>query len=47
MKQTWTSQQEMEDFLKRVISHDVKVDTIDKNTTMFILAQTYDPYQEQ
>lgn len=47
MKQTWTSQQEMEDFLKRVISHDVKVDTIDKNTTMFILAQTYDPYQQQ
>lgn len=47
MKQTWTSQQEMEDFLKRVISHDVKVETIDKNTTMFILAQTYDPYQQQ
>ncbi|MEV9615873.1 hypothetical protein [Aliarcobacter butzleri] len=47
MKQTWTSQQEMEDFLKRVISHDAKVETIDKNTTMFILAQTYDPYQQQ
>ncbi|MDN5104938.1 hypothetical protein O8C79_06480 [Aliarcobacter butzleri] len=47
MKQTWTSQQEMEDFLKRVISHDVKVETINKNTTMFILAQTYDPYQQQ